>query len=83
MNKKQPKELYVEVNEGNYRTAGLYEIIEWWLYTYEGLEHLMEGGRVNPEVMYTINAILRRSLEKMLPQPEAEQVSSSESKGGV
>ena len=46
-------------------TAGLEDVIRWWLRHYEGIEHMTEGGNTSPETWYTINTILRRSLEKL------------------
>jgi hypothetical protein len=57
--------LCVEEEDGTIRTAGLFEVIDWWLEHYEGMEHLTEGGTTTPETWYTINTILRRSFEKI------------------
>jgi hypothetical protein len=45
--------------------ASLRSVIKWFLEHYEGVEHLTEGGTVNPETWYTITAILRRCLERI------------------
>jgi hypothetical protein len=55
-------ELYLEDGETH---AGLYDVIDWWLEHYEGIEHLTEGGSTSPECWYTINTILRRAFEKI------------------
>ena len=54
-------ELYDEKGE----TVSLQQVIEWWLEHYEGLEHMTEGGRTNPESWYSINTILRRCLTRI------------------
>lgn len=43
----------------------LIDVINWWLEHFEGLEHLTEGSNMSPETWYTINTILRRSIEKI------------------
>ena len=57
---KKPKDLYV-VKNGLAVRADLYDVVDWWLYNYEGLEHMTEEGKTSPESWYTINTILRRA----------------------
>lgn len=54
-------ELFLENGE----LANLGDVTRWFLIRYEGLEHLTEGGKVNPETWYTVTAILRRCLERI------------------
>lgn len=53
--------LYLEDGE----EAGLFDVIDWWLEHYEGVEHLTIDGSTSPETWYTITVILRRCLEKI------------------
>ena len=41
--------------------VGYYDMIDWWLKFYKGMEHM----HVAPEVMYTITSILQRNLNKL------------------
>lgn len=51
-----------EVGEG----PGYYDMIDWWLENYKGLEHF----HVAPEIMYAITSILGRCLNKLkTPNP--------------
>ena len=51
--------------EMNYVKADFYVMCDWWLKHYEGLEHMLEGGKSSPETMYTITAILGRGFNKL------------------
>lgn len=46
-------------------SASLEEVVKWWLYHYEGMEHLTLGGSTSPETWYAVTTILRRCLEKI------------------
>jgi hypothetical protein len=53
--------LYLENGE----QAGLFDVIDWFLEHYEGVEHLTIGGSTSPETWYTVTTILKRALEKI------------------
>ena len=44
--------------------AGYYDVINWWLEHYKGMEYLHE----NPETMYTVTSILERCFELLNKQ---------------
>ena len=49
--------------DGSY--ASLRDVMTWFLYHYEGMEHLTEGGKVSPETWYTVTTILRRCVSQI------------------
>jgi hypothetical protein len=63
MTKKVYKPLFIEASDGVYEPASLEDVIDFFLYYYEGMEHMTEHGVTNPETWYTVTTILRRNLE--------------------
>lgn len=57
-----------ETREEGLKKATYNELAEEWLARYEGIEHM----HVKPEVMYTINTILRRCFKQALTPPESK-----------
>jgi len=69
-------DLYIQDEDAEgigFKQATMYNVIDWWLEHYEGIEHLTEGGTTSPECWYTINTILRRSFEKIKDSKEKHQ----------
>ena len=71
----------LEAKEQAIDEMGMETAIRWWLKHYKGIEHFAEGGKVKPEVMYTISTILERCFKQFGLSVEApEKVDSTEAK---